>query len=350
MELLRIVLMIGIVFGHGFRWGGVQDHLTASSGLYFIVRLLDVICIPAVNCFVMLSGYFLVDARFKISRILKLVLQIIFYSVVLYLVLAVLGLVPLSLKTLVLSFIPVISNRYWFATNYVALYLLCPFINRLLRGLDKRQYQVLLGVELFLFSLVSMIPGISGFNSLGGNSLIWFVVLYTLGGYLKRNPSKMPVSRLILCYAGTVLFMFLLSESVMWAATFYSGQRQAGSRITGYTSILCVLTSVLLFRIFEGLNVGEKAGRIINRISPYCFGVYLIHEHPYVRDVLWNAIGLGRMADRWWLPLGMIAEAILVFAACCVIEFLRSKLFSLIPKKTWDRADEKWDQMIACEL
>ena len=112
LELLRIVLMIGIVFGHGFLWGGVQDKLVFPSALYCIVRVLHTIEIPSVNCFVMLSGYFLITAEFKISRILKFWLQVIFYSVVLYLLLAIFGLSTFSIKSFVISFSLFIFKRF----------------------------------------------------------------------------------------------------------------------------------------------------------------------------------------------------------------------------------------------
>ena len=245
LELFRIVLMIGIVFGHGFLWGGVQSNLSFPTTLYCVVKILDIIDTPSVNCFVMLSGYFLISASFKISKILKLWLQILFYSLVLYFILVVTGHVPFSLKDAAFSFIPVISNRYWFATNYVGLYVLFPFINRVIRDLDKRQYRVLLAGELFLFSLVAMIPGVPGFNSLGGNSLIWFVVLYTIGGYLRKFPSTDTTRKLFIRYVAMIILMFALSEAVMTATQHFTGERLAGARITGYTSILCVYTCVL---------------------------------------------------------------------------------------------------------
>lgn len=355
MELFRIVLMISIVFGHGFRWGGLRDALTFPSILYIITQILDIIDTPAVNCFVMLSGYFLITTDFKVSRILKLWLQILFYSVVLCVLMCFCGQATFSPKSVALSVIPVISNRYWFATNYVALYLLFPFINILLNKLDKRQYQVMLAVEFFLFSLVSMIPGVPGFNSLGGNSLIWFVVLYTIGGYLRKFPTstekeKNQQKKLVLEYIGMILLMFVLSEAVMWLTGRLTGERQAGARITGYTSILCVITCVIIFRIFEGIRIEGKAAKIITAISPLCFGVYLIHEHPAIRHPLWDTIGLGWAADKWWLPLGMIGEAIAVFVFCAVIEYGRQKLFGLIPGRVWNAVDEKCNKLIRCEL
>ena len=144
MELFRIVLMIGIVFTHAYHWGGVQDHLVFPSAMYYVIKVLDIISIPSVNCFVMLSGYFLISARYKISRIIKLWIQVIFYSLFLYFVMCCIGTETFTPQAMALSLIPIISGKYWFATNYVALYLLFPFINIVLNRLEKRQYQVFL--------------------------------------------------------------------------------------------------------------------------------------------------------------------------------------------------------------
>lgn len=67
---------------------------------------------------------------------------------------------------------PISTRKYWFLTVYVALYLLAPFINRLIDVLSQKQHQSLIAVSIVLFSILpSVLPyggedGIVGVNKL----------------------------------------------------------------------------------------------------------------------------------------------------------------------------------------
>lgn len=345
-ELFRILLMLGIVFGHACLWGGVQDGLAFPSVPYLSTTLLQKVSSLSVNCYVMLSGYFLCKSRFRPSRVIGLWTQVLFYSVSITLALGVAS-GGLSVRDALLSAFPVLTGRYWFATNYVALCLLCPFVNVALAGLSRERFRLLLATEMLLFSIPSMIPGAGAFNPEGGNGLIWFVVLYTIGAYLRLHPlPKKSMSRLVVEFACAVLLIFVLSEAVMLLASLVTGERQAGGRVGGYTSIFTVVACVLYFRLFERVDVRGRLADVVRRVSPLCFGVYLIHEHPAVRKLLWGAVGLGWAADRWWVALALVAQSVAVFCACALVEFGRAMLFSLIPDGFWSGVDGRFKTLL----
>ena len=81
---------------------------------------------------------------------------------------------------------PISTRKYWFLTVYIALYLLAPFINKLINALSQRQHHSLIVLSIVLFSIMpSVIPyggedGIVGVNGIGGTILVWFVVLYII--------------------------------------------------------------------------------------------------------------------------------------------------------------------------
>lgn len=74
---------------------------------------------------------------------------------------------------------PVLTKKFWFVNSDVALYLFSPFLNKLIHGLSKRQFIVMLGIMLALFSIrVTFLPITWAQDSTGGMGLMWFVVLY----------------------------------------------------------------------------------------------------------------------------------------------------------------------------
>ena len=181
-ELLRIFAMLFIV-AHHFAYHG---DFTFTTGIVTIpqlwVQFLAIGGKIGVNLFVMISGYFLIKSkRFKIEKLLKLWVQLVFYGIIIFLVLTYTGIAPFKLNLLIKGIIPVSSRLWWFASTYFVLYLLHPFLNKLLLGLDKKTYLKLL---ILLFVIWSVIYTIS-LKNFEGNHLLWFIFLYALAGYIR---------------------------------------------------------------------------------------------------------------------------------------------------------------------
>ena len=84
LDLFRIFSMLLIVLLHSIDHSGVLEEAENSSGaLYFYVRFLYMLCQVCVNCYVMLSGYYLVKAKFRLKKLVSLWMETAFYSFVL---------------------------------------------------------------------------------------------------------------------------------------------------------------------------------------------------------------------------------------------------------------------------
>lgn len=187
MDLLRIVSMLLIVFLHSIDHSGVLENAeNCGTAMYFYVRFTYMLCQVCVNIYVMLSGYFLVTSKFRLKKLVTLWIEAAFYAFVLRLIFMVSGARSFSLVSVISCFFPILTGRYWFITIYVGLYLIFPFLNVLIRAMDKKQHS-LLNVCLFgLFSVWSSIhPSLAGMNSGGGWGLAWFVVLYLAAAWLR---------------------------------------------------------------------------------------------------------------------------------------------------------------------
>ena len=82
LEVLRCVAMMMVVVLHYLGKGGLLPDLTVPLSVQDMVAwLLEAFCIVAVNVYMMISGYFLCESSFKLSRLLTLWLQLWLYSV-----------------------------------------------------------------------------------------------------------------------------------------------------------------------------------------------------------------------------------------------------------------------------
>ena len=80
-ELLRIVAMYMVVVLHYLVKGGAEISLVEDTGIVnLLVWLLKGLCIVTVNLYVLLSGYFLLEAKWKFSKLVELWFQVMFYS------------------------------------------------------------------------------------------------------------------------------------------------------------------------------------------------------------------------------------------------------------------------------
>ena len=112
----------------------------ALTGVRIAGSLMESLCIVAVDTYVLISGYFLVESGFRIRRLVMLLLQVLFYSLLIPAGLAALG-IPVQgtgLSTAVPYFLPISTEHYWFVSSYVLMYLFSPLLSAAAHRLSKR--------------------------------------------------------------------------------------------------------------------------------------------------------------------------------------------------------------------
>lgn len=187
-DLLRISAMFMVVVSHYIYHGikgqealSVFYQFDSSMGCFnwFTMESLYVISCVAVNCFVMISGYFLIDKlSLRWKGMLKIWLQAFFYCVV-FLMIMFTG-ETVGLKDVIKELLPVYGTRYWFLTTYMGLMLVAPFLSRIAISLEKRQCGIML-LALFVISIGFLYGKIYA----GFDTIIWFSFLYLVAGYIK---------------------------------------------------------------------------------------------------------------------------------------------------------------------
>ena len=73
IELLRIISMMMVLVLHCLSWGGALDY---RSGIQlYVYWWLEALAIVAVDIFVLISGYFLVESKFKVKNVFKIAIS-----------------------------------------------------------------------------------------------------------------------------------------------------------------------------------------------------------------------------------------------------------------------------------
>ncbi len=191
LELLRCVAMMMVVVLHYLGKGNLLADLTVENmGVVGTVGwVLEAFCIVAVNLYMLISGYFLCESSFKLSRLLGLWVQIWTYSVAVGLVAVAVGLVPAGEFTtyyLLQLIFPVSMGHYWFMTAYVFLYLLLPFVSVAVKRMTKSQLQITLGLLLFAFCLTKSILPVRLEMDAKGYDCLWYLCVFLTAAYIRK--------------------------------------------------------------------------------------------------------------------------------------------------------------------
>lgn len=324
-ELLRIVAMFMIV-AHHF---SVHGQFAFSTDRITIPRLwIQFIQLGGkvgVNIFILISGYFLVHCSdIKINKILKLWIQMVFYSITIYIAFILFGLESFRIRAVAKCFLPITGGNWWFANTYFVLYILSPFINIFLKHLDKKTFQNLL---ITLFIMWCLIPTITN-NSFESNSLLWFMFLYSVSAYIRLWHNKSNISLkfyhllalgfVILTFSSTVFFNFLALKIPMFGVY--------GDRFYEMQQLPIFLISFFMFLGFKNLHINYN--KLVNLTSSATFGVYLIHENPYLRHLFWiNWFKNAKYSDTILIIPYSIGVISFVFVLCTCIEWIRIYAF-----------------------
>lgn len=337
IELLRIVAMFMIVLLHCNNFGKLLDNTQPLTGNWFAVWTVESLSIVAVNCYVFISGYFLVDSRFRLRKLVQLWSQVIFYAIVLSTVMgAFFG--NIDLKSIRNTVLPLSSNTYWFATVYVMLYILSPFINAAIRNMSKRQLR---NCAIIMVGLFCVWPSTMSFaRAMGECNIAWFVTMYVVAAYVRLYVTPSIAYRkyyLAVYFSVTVL---ALAARIIgsryyfpWIAAFQS-----------YNGLGVVIATISLCLFFLTVRIGNaRIGKTVVSLSGLTFGVYLIHEHFMVRSHLYKDwLMFPDIVDSPLLIPYVFVCAVAIYGIASAIEFGRRKLFAML------NVDRGIDKVLSC--
>lgn len=301
-ELLRLFCMLMVLVCHANGYVNEAD-LSGSTG---VVRLLiNQFCLVCVNVFVMISGWFGVNASWKGA--FKLWFQVL-YVTAFCVVVALFAGIPISFKADVLSYV-FLGSGYWFVVSYLILYALAPVLNSFAATTSRQTFQ---GV-LFAWFLAEFAYGFLGGQGYfdRGFSPLFFIGLYLLARYVRLYPERVFTFK-----GGTDISIYtaacLLSALLFWFGYKWFGK---GFHLNQYDSPLAIIASLYFLLAFSKMHFSKTW---INWMASSAFAIYLIHVHSlfYPTFKSWVA----QIRDAYGLySIGPLLVFILAIAVACIL-------------------------------
>lgn len=335
IELLRIIAMFAIVLGHFVAHSnGFTTAISIKNPLVIAERMVESFGLFKVNVFILITGFFMIEKQMDFSQIKKRLFplwrQVFGYSVVILIVMFVFFR-PSIIET-IKSFFPILCYRYWFITTYFVLIILTPIINRAFHNIEEKSMRKIVLAIVGCFALwQTIMPFVTTVDDMKGYSIIWFVVVYIIGGYIKKfginlvnNKLRIPLYLLMsVCYLG-----------YSYAVELFSAKVNIKVNIPYYNSIFALVASIALFNFFLKININGKIGRVISYLSGSVIAIYLISDNPLVRGVLYNNIlHIDKYINHGIKSILIILLlALIVFVVCLCIDILRRSLVELFRK------------------
>lgn len=314
-ELLRIILIIMVLILHYIGIGGVRDN---SSGItLYILNFAEAAFRPSVNVFVIITGYFMISKNsIKLSKIIQLIYITVFYGVIIYFIVIATKLYDLNIESLKI-FIKSITDS-WFITTYIILYLLIPFINKLVKILSKKNFEILLLVITFFFSIWPSIWTSITVDD-GGYGIINFIFMYLIGTYIKLYKDDIKgIKKFIFIYVITTIITTIVGQFAV--------------RAFNYNFIINIIGAIALFEIFKNINI--KNNKIINKLASYTFAVYIIHTNPFILSDLFKLVfKTENFANSILLPIHLVLTTLCIYMGCVIIETIRKLIMKKIDEK-----------------
>lgn len=337
IELLRVISMFMVILIHLMTKTSVLWEMRTDQPVYYISWLLYAFCMTGVNCYVLISGYFGAESEFRLDKLIRIYFQVLFYSIG---IAAVMRICHLDLKCGWLNILlPVTRREYWFATVYIGLYCLTPFLNLAIKHTSEKQLRQLLLILGVLFSVIpTFLHADSWLEDGGAYGIVWFVFLYLMGGYFKKYYADgqkksglyylvsiliLPVSKIIVLLIGKIELInsFLQEDAIC----------KISELLYCFNSLPALCASVFLFLFFCSVRIENgKISKAVNFAGSLTFGIYLIHNNRNLAHYLWEGTRI-----NYWLTekeniLMIIGIWIAVFIVCGAIEWIRQRLFALL--------------------
>ncbi len=340
-ELFRIIVMLLIIAHHYVVNSGIAaadgpifSNPMAPHSLYLL--LWGGWGKTGINCFVLLSGYFMCEKTITLRKFLKLLCEFMFYRIVIMLVFWLTGYEKPGFTGILDTLLPVRELNDGFPSAYLVFFLFIPFLNILVRHLTEKQHIRLLLLFFFMYVFLGTFRPVF---SVTMNYVSWFAVLFLIASWIRLYPKKYfdGAKRWGLIAGGCVLLSAISIVACSWIS-MRIGKTYYYVAVTDCNTLLAVCTGLSLFLFFRNLRI--RPNRLINAVAATTFGVFCIHTcSDAMRRWLWQ--DLLRNAEYYSKPIGylhIIGSVIGIFTVCAVIDTLR---FRLIEKPFFNAVDKK---------
>ena len=358
LDLLRSTIMFFIVIWHSIVHGLniasnsnqiILDFVSETSIFNFwSTKLLMYATSIGVNCFILITGYFMIDYNKSIwPRFIKIWGKTSFYSLLFSFIFYICDSTEYGIGGVIFTAFPIYNGEYWFVSKYLALILLTPFLIKISKNITQKEYFI----GIIILSIITInIPPILNYGNIysGPNNLLFFINLFFIGGYISKFSHQFNSNKI-----GTLFYLLILLFPTydllheLYKNEHYQSITSLNINSSLSNNSITFILSLLFFLYFKNKKIKKnKISNFIANITPYTFAVYLIHDNDEIRIFLWKNLNLIQYYDSNSFIIILLGFSLLIFSVCIFIDYLRNKIFKLlhienITNKILDKVDKK---------
>ena len=327
LELLRIIAAFMIMMHHAVQHGSENDYALIEGALsvnQFWSAFLGSWGQTGVAIFIIISSWFCQekDYRFSTGHVIKIVAQTWFTCALIAAGVFLSGMVATDGVYWYELLTPFsLNGQYWFVDAYLIFYCIMPFLRSAVNSLSAGRLKFLCVVAAVCYACIC--------HLWVANTVLNFMLIYIITGYLKRHPGNLiekyryVIAAVSFAAIVVILEVYAYRASLGNPADYIEKMRFYND---GYPIFLYIF-AFSVFYIFKNSNI--KHSGLINVISKTALGTYLISENglmrgAFGRGLLWNyLINIEEFFRSDKYPLLLVASVSVVFAICVVIELIR---------------------------
>lgn len=336
VDLLRILLALMVVGIHfNARATGGVAVAVSESPFNYIVTLMVALCYPAVNTYVIISGYYSYKLKKNwggvLRSLIKLWFCLLFFSIFGYIIVAILDYRSFSIADFIYRFLPLSRGVWWFMSHYTVLMLLSPMINIVIDSYSNKQNIIVVLVALLICSVIPFFlkwQDTIGLNN--GYGVLWFIVLYYTGAVLNINLNALKQNSMfyLCCFVG-ITALFIIINSFLGHINLLNGYH-----VSMYNSLIVYLQAITLFVAFKKITFKNRnLSKIIAFLSGLSLAVYIFHCQEDISPFIWTLLQPSKLANSWNIIPLFIVTVIGVYILSISIEFVREKFFAQLENR-----------------
>lgn len=277
---------------------------------------------PFLWVFVIISGYFLLNTSDDISlfwrkRIKTLIIPLVVYKIILLVLYNVT--VKQTLATgLNKDFIIEIwtgkqSGHLWFVYSLLGLYIITPYLRKMLIGLKTSQIVMLLSV-IFFFTSVNPMLAYFGIDTTIEMPLKSVMLFYYIMGYLLSKISLSTRSFCILTIMEiiNILSMVIVFRNIIWMqSTLYEA------------SISMIISVIFFFEIFKRIRIHGCIKKCILFLSGRTYSIYIVHLFVLQQVASRMPIQYTQRNCLYMVPIRVMCTFVVSLAICSIVYLVK---------------------------
>ena len=328
IELLRIICMMCMIIQHIIGHGWVIQLLRPDTWKYELVVMLRSLCLFGISGFALISGYVGVQSRFRYSSVVLQWTKVWLYSVFFTVLGSILEPGSVTRGGWFGALLPTLNTTYWYFTAYLGCVMFAPVINKAMKQMTRKQGTVIVVTLIYIFSMFSNALGTDAMYVDVGKGTLWLVILYTVGAYFGHfKPHERVPKAVLWVFAGISTMVMALLQPV--------AQRLGIAYLSGdplNNSIQTLLMALAMVLLFSRLEI-RRGKRWISWLGGASFGVYVLHEHPYIRKyTITQSYRLTELGNAQLLA-AIVLFAAAIYLGCAVVDALRQKIYDRLHLK-----------------